>query len=155
MNFQSDFAFGPHYLVSGIDFKRDEIDGTEKSYTYEGAVGVPADEKYEYDSWLIPYALFVQDEWEVLDNFAVTSGGRFTFVSSELVGTDDPGMTLQEGDSTDWNLPFSLASIYHITDDFSVRGSYGSGYRHPTLLNFTLGLLLIGMGSAIAGNPGS
>ena len=153
MNFQSDFAFGPHYLVSGIDFKRDDIDGTEKSYTYEGSVGVPADEKYEYDSWLNTYALFVQDEWEVLDNFAVTSGGRFTFISSELVGTDDPGMTLQEGDSTDWNLSFSLASIYHITDDFSVRGSYGSGYRHPNLVELYIGAPAHGMGSAIAGNP--
>ncbi len=155
VNFQSDFAYGSHYIISGVDFKRDDIDGTEKSYTYEGAV-IPAskvDEKFEYDSWMNTYAFFVQDEWEVLDDFSVTAGGRYTFISSELVDTDDPGMTLQEGDSTDWNLSFSLASIYHISDDFSVRGSYGSGYRHPNLVELYIGAPAHGTGSAIAGNP--
>ena len=153
VNFQSDFAFGPHYIVSGLDFKRDDIDGTEKSYTYKGDV-VPSsnsDEKYVYDSWINTYALFLQDEWEILDNLSVTAGGRYTFVSSELVDTDDPTMVLKEGDSTDWNLSFSLASIYHITDDFSVRGSYGSGYRHPNLVELYIGSP--STMSSLAGNP--
>ncbi len=153
VNFQSDFAFGPHYIVSGLDFKRDDIDGTEKSYTYKGDV-VPSsksDEKYAYDSWINTYALFLQDEWEILDNLSVTAGGRYTFVSSELVDTDDPTMVLEEGDSTDWNLSFSLASIYHITDDLSVRGSYGSGYRHPNLVELYIGSP--STMSALAGNP--
>ena len=38
VNLQSDFLLGSHYLVAGLDFKRDDIDGTEKSYYRTGAV---------------------------------------------------------------------------------------------------------------------
>lgn len=66
------------------------------------------------DRW--NYALFMEDEWQLLDNFSLTGGLRFN---------------KDENYGSNWNP--RIYAVWNVNDNYTLKGGYSSGYATPLL----------------------
>jgi len=66
------------------------------------------------DRW--NYALYAEDEWQIVENFALTGGIRFN---------------KDENYGTNWNP--RIYAVWNIDDNYTLKGGYSSGYATPLL----------------------
>ncbi|WP_392561523.1 TonB-dependent receptor [Orbus sturtevantii] len=66
------------------------------------------------DRW--NYALYAEDEWQIVDNFALTGGIRFN---------------KDENYGTNWNP--RIYAVWDINENYTLKGGYSSGYATPLL----------------------
>lgn len=115
-----------HIITAGIEGKNSSA---EKIDTYTSGDIVSTEGKQDY------YALFVQDEWFVSDQFIVNIGGRLDYYKNHdgkmydevnAVYTDHPDKSFDA---------FSpkVGLVYHLTQDTSIRTSIGKAFRAPTV----------------------
>ncbi|MCP4986414.1 MAG: TonB-dependent receptor [Colwellia sp.] len=161
-NGQFDFILGDaHYVIAGLQYTKDEVDKntynqTQMTMHMPAKPGMPAmppmvrdnEEANIEQASLTTQALYVQDEWQVSNDWLVTLGARHYWVDSELI-TSTRG--LETGKSDDSELVGSLATNYSLGEDQSIRALVSQGYGYPTLLQTAMGATAAG--SYINPNP--
>lgn len=95
---QYSFPLSKHYLTAGGEFLEEAIDYNLAKKTVD------------------TYSLFLQDEWQLLDNLSLVPGIRLD-LHSEFGGEVSP----------------RLSALYRITEDMRIRGSIGRSFKSPTI----------------------
>ena len=112
-NHQSTYALGEHILTFGGQYKTEEF--RDAGQTLAAKTGLK-----KIDRWLA--AIFAEAEWSVLDDLAVTTGLRYN--DDELFGG---------------HLSPRIYGVYHLSDNWTVKGGVTTGYSQPTLTSATEG----------------
>ncbi len=145
LNLQTDWSFGDHYVIAGVDYLYDNLDAYSKTATRGWGRPTPpgmtvpmnSDTYYSYEGHQSTLALFVQDEWTFLQDWTLTAGLRQTWVQSALDDTNDA--RLDETTSSDNHLVGSLGLVYSGLKDWRFRALYSQGYRYPLLNQLYIG----------------
>ncbi|WP_198012303.1 TonB-dependent receptor [Desulfosarcina sp. BuS5] len=131
-----------HYLITGLDVVLDYLDADQRQFdttttSFPFPVTTVTDDLFNDEANMKTYALYAQDEWNIINDFVLTAGLRYTWVDSELEETNDPGLTEESSDDT--NLTGSLGLVYSGIDNLALRTLYSQGYRYPNLLQLFIG----------------
>lgn len=157
---QSDFNFGNHYLIAGIDYWQRAYRGEREKSQLVEALNPETNEVVSITNIIIgeqalpnaDYAsagIYVQDEIKVQDNFRITIGGRFDkiFIDNEIglnpvyqitngVRNDTPNGQVviwdeSSSENTSWSANVSL--LYNVIENFDLTFSASRSFRSPTL----------------------
>ncbi len=154
---QSDWIWGDHYTVAGVDFMYDHLKSDDLSITSatgsfatNPAFGItPGTLESEIDASRFSTALFIQDEWSFAEDWAFIAGARGTYSKTE--SKYDPGTGTPSAENESFNGTLSFALVNTQIQDTTLRAVISQGYREPTL-----GELYTASGMAgkyISGNP--
>ncbi|MDR2799891.1 MAG: TonB-dependent receptor [Desulfovibrio sp.] len=154
-NLQTDWTFGDHYVIAGIDYLYDDLDATDERHGRRSRVGyepnpspppppfVPVNELtithdlYKYDAYQQSMALFAQDEWSFHPDWTLTFGLRWTWLESSLTGNNNPDV--EEGKDRDSHLVGGLGLVYSGFENWRLRANFAQGYRYPLLNQMYIG----------------
>ncbi|OCL87710.1 Colicin I receptor precursor [Aliarcobacter thereius] len=128
-NTQGSFFIDNHTITAGGQYQYEKvIDNTNGLLS---ATGVD-----QVDRWLM--ALYLEDEWGISDDFALTIGVRYN--KDEYFGSE---------------ITPRIYGIYHLTDNLTLKGGVSTGYKQPTVTQISEGFgSVTGKGSGvIIGNP--
>lgn len=145
---QATAAVGPHFVVFGLDYYRDDLHDEALTRTATGsstAVQVP-------DSTQEGLGVHVQDEWRLSDRWQLVlgvRGDRFTFVSH-----DDPRYLGTPFDESTSAVSGSLAARYEVTPNVALNASAGRAFRAPNLQERAYYGFVSGNLAYIEQNPG-
>ncbi|MEI6892234.1 MAG: TonB-dependent receptor [Pontiella sp.] len=153
---QSDWMWGSHYTIVGLDLMHDHLESEDYSET--GATGMFMDPPFGLtpgstdaapEATRSSAAVFVQDEWSFLEGWTLVPGYRATLSYTENEA-DAATSTLATNDDN-FNGTASLALVNTFIDDVTLRAVLAQGYRLPTLgeLYTTSGMA----GQYVTGNP--
>lgn len=134
---QLDWRLGmDHHLITGIQYNRDRV---EQSRHREVRInlGVPTIEDIDDRSSMTTWAVFLQDEWQLAENWHLTAGVRGYFVDASLDATTRSD--LATGDLDDDHVIGSVALLYSGFDSTSLRATFSQGYLYPSLLQLAMG----------------
>lgn len=126
--------FENHYLITGFDYSGDDLDADSKQAKLTTNTAIPDTEtlaKYNYKAKMDSYALYIQDEWNFLEDFTLTAGFRETWIESELSDTDDPD--INEEKTSDSHPVFSAGLVWAGIENLALRGLFAQGYKFPNL----------------------
>lgn len=116
LNSQASVFLGRHTLTFGGQYKKEKlVDETNGMFT----ANIPGAVR-KVDRWLA--ALYAEMDWGVTENFSVTTGLRYN--DDELFGSH-------------WSP--RIYGVYHLTDDFTLKGGVSTGYKQPGLGQATRG----------------
>lgn len=96
---------GSHFLIGGLNYQKEDLKDNGNQYN-------PDINKISRYQW----ALFVEDEWSLTDNFALTGGVR---------------MTRDENYGSHWTP--RLYAVWHATEQFTFKGGISTGFKAPGL----------------------
>ena len=141
---QSEWTFGErHYVTFGLDYDKAVFDSKGYSFAATGALRSAVDDR---DGYQQSTAIFLQDEWELIDKLTLTLGLRQTWVKTNLTKySTNPNM---ENSVKDDNLVGSAGLVYTGIENYSFRALFSQGYRNPNLLQ-----LFMGSGTMMLPNP--
>ncbi|RMH12321.1 MAG: TonB-dependent receptor, partial [Gemmatimonadetes bacterium] len=120
----------------GVDFSRDDSEGTDLSTTVVSGFGPPMETVVDRPQ--IPNAtfrrlgVFVQSEIEFSDRFSVIAGGRFEDIRAETErteGLEDPPVS-----RSDRTVVGSLNALFDVNDQVALVASIGRAFRSPNLI---------------------
>jgi hemoglobin/transferrin/lactoferrin receptor protein len=134
---QLDWQLGTdHYLITGIQYNRDRV---EQSRHREVRInlGVPSMEDVDDRSSMTTWAFFIQDEWDLADNWDLTAGLRSYKVDGGLDATTRTD--LPTGDRDDDHVIGSVSLLYSGFDNTTLRATFSQGYLYPSLLQLAMG----------------
>lgn len=137
-----------HYVIAGLSISRDTLDATSDA-TGSG-IFAANNYSYFYDASINTYALYVQDQWTLPDDFELTLGARQTWVESELSDTDNSNTPTDK--VNDSHPVFSAGLTWSGAKDLTLRGLFSQGYRFPALSQLFIGTAHGGSGMTYA-NP--
>ncbi len=111
----SSYVIGDHIITFGGQYKKEMQ--TNEANGLIGATPIAVD---RVDRW--EWALFLEDEYSISDDFALTAGIRYNY--DELFGGY---MTPR------------LYVVYHLNENLTLKGGVSTGYKQPTLAEATEG----------------
>ncbi|SMG09039.1 TonB-dependent receptor domain-containing protein [Paracoccus sp. J56] len=120
---------GEHRLTFGGQFLRTDITDQNPGATAPGAT--PRDEKFRGDEW----SLYVEDEWRMRDDFALTLGLRYT--NNEFYGG---------------HIAPRIYGVWNATENLTVKGGISTGYKTPELRSIIPGYAYTSGGAGCASN---
>ncbi|WP_449045055.1 TonB-dependent receptor domain-containing protein [Paracoccus versutus] len=120
---------GEHRLTVGGQFMRTEITDQNPGAVAPGAE--PRDEKFQGDEW----SLYVEDEWRLRDDFALTLGLRYT--DNEFYGG---------------HVAPRIYGVWNATENLTVKGGISTGYKTPELRSIIPGYAYTSGGAGCASN---
>lgn len=122
LNTQSSLVAGNHVITFGGEYKKEKLTNGNNW----NPIGQASADRWEM-------ALFVEDEWGLTDDFALTTGLRY--IKDEVFGN---------------HITPRIYGVYHLTNTWTVKGGVSTGYKQPriaqTLENF-------GQGTGGGGSP--
>ncbi|WP_251977797.1 ligand-gated channel protein [Salinicola avicenniae] len=118
--------FAAHILTVGANYEKQELDDGSSN---DLDTGVDSVEVYQW-------ALFLEDEWFLTDDFSLTGGVRMD--DNENFGT---------------HYSPRLYGVWSMTPNWTLKGGVSSGYRSPALREITPGWGQVSRGGNIYGNP--
>jgi hemoglobin/transferrin/lactoferrin receptor protein len=128
-------------LTYGFEWYHDEVDSFFREFNADGSPrpfqprGPVADDA-SYDL----AGVYLQDAFEVCEDFEITLGGRFNYAHAEASKVDpDPANAPVLGPiSEDFSSAVgSLRGVYHATDQWNVFAGVSQGFRAPNLSDLT------------------
>ncbi|OJK07005.1 ligand-gated channel protein [Acinetobacter baumannii] len=125
-NTQSSYTLNNHVLTFGGQYQKEKF--TNES---NGLIGTVDFAVRDADRW--QGALFLEDEWNITNDFILTTGLRYN--DDELFG----------GEFTP-----RIYGVYHLIDGLTVKGGISTGYKQPNIAQVTEGF---GQGTGGAGSP--
>ncbi len=143
---QTDWTFGDsHYVVAGLSYDHVRLESALSAFTAAGLKTV-SDIR---DGYQRTTALFLQDEWEVIEDLTLTLGLRQTWVETALEKyTNAPSFV---DSSSDNHLNGSVGIVYSGIENFDFRALWSQGYREPKLIEMFMGS--IAHGGIMLANP--
>lgn len=131
-NTQSSVFLGNHILTFGAQYKYEELTDTTNGML---VANIPGAVK-SVDRWIA--ALFVEDEWSITEDFALTFGARYNddeFFNEEITPR--------------------IYGVYQLTHNLTLKAGVSTGYKQPKVSDISEGFgQRTGKGSAIIiGNP--
>ena len=124
----ADLALGQsHLLTLGADVQRSEA---ESAGAYSGVYALTTKNE-DRGGRTESLAVFVQDEWRVLDDLTLTAGLRWTRTENSL--TKDAAYPSRTGSGSEGNLVGSAGLVWRPVENLSLRALYSQGFRAPTL----------------------
>ena len=116
---------GMHMLTVGASFDEESLDdGTTNQISDRTTV--------EHSQW----ALFVEDEWMLTDDVALTGGVR-----------------MDDDENYGSHLSPRLYSVWNMTPDWTLKGGVSTGFRSPNLREITPDWGQVSRGGDVYGNP--
>ena len=124
---QSHWLLGTsHSAILGFDYDNTAYKKKTETTKTDGAFST-AHKKGEQAA----YALFLQDEWAIVQGLALTIGARQSWFKTKMQKDTDKHDAL--GDFTHDKLIFSGGLVYSGFDNLALRASYSQGFRVPNL----------------------
>lgn len=131
LQLESDTSVGR--LIYGIDYYQDREDSYKHQYDADGnylssAAQGPVGDDARYDT----FGAYLQDVWDINDQWNVTVGARYSYVSADIgiVDTEDGIISIHEN----WDTTvFSARTLYHANDCWGIFGGISQGFRAPNL----------------------
>ncbi|MDR1555210.1 MAG: TonB-dependent receptor, partial [Campylobacteraceae bacterium] len=117
LNTQGTYFFETNSLSIGAQFRKETLADRATNVMYANintTTNTTVYNPYEESKW--QYSLFAEDEWNILEDLALTSGIRFN--KDEKFGN---------------NISPRLYLVYSATDDFTLKGGVSTGYKVPSL----------------------
>lgn len=133
VNTQASYFLDSHTLTGGATYKNEKLeDGATNGVNLPGIVAstdIIEMERYQYSA-------FLEDEWRLLDDLAITLSGRYD--NNEFFGGQ-----------------FSpkVYAVYQLSDTFTLRGGVTSGFKSPSLRQAAPDFGATSMGGVTIGNP--
>lgn len=118
--------FNNHTATIGASFEKEELEDLNSNRISDRT-------QIENKQW----AMFVEDEWYLLDNFALTGGVRFD--DNENFGS---------------HLSPRLYGVLELSPAWVIKGGVSTGYRSPSLREITPDWGQTSRGGNVYGNPG-
>ncbi|WIX32116.1 ligand-gated channel protein [Salinicola sp. JS01] len=118
--------FSAHILSVGANYEKQAL---EDASSNDLATGIDSVDVYQW-------ALFIEDEWFLTDDFSLTGGVRLD--DNENYGT---------------HYSPRLYGVWSMTPDWTLKGGVSSGYRSPGLREITPGWGQVSRGGNVYGNP--
>lgn len=135
-NVQADIVLGAsHLLICGVELRRDLLEAVSHKRT-ENFFGTVV-KRSRIEAHLDTAAAYAQDEWSIGERLVLTLGARVSLARSAVDSSDDPQVPIADGG--DVHAVGSLAAVYRLSDDASLRGSVAQGYAYPTLDKLYIG----------------
>ncbi len=128
-----------HHVILGYDVNLDDLDATTEINQTTTMFGSSTSTftKYDYDATMDTHAVYLQDEWTLPADFALTLGVRQTWVRSELEDTNNPSL---DTDTRSASHPvFSAGLTWAGIQDTTLRALFSQGYRFPNLQQLYIG----------------
>jgi outer membrane receptor for ferrienterochelin and colicins len=116
LNTQGTYFFETNILSVGAQYKKETLDDRATNIMHADNNGTATTGYNSYDVTKTQYAIFAEDEWNVLDNLALTGGFRVN--NYEDYGT---------------HFTPRVYAVYSITDEWIVKGGLSGGYKVPSL----------------------
>lgn len=120
---QTEWTLGSHYITVGGEYNPDEVTQTQSTRVVK--------------SDLLNASVFIQDEWNILDDTILTLGMRNTWYNTDV--TKDTRNLITDRKTSDTKLLGSVGLVYTGFEDISLRGQFSQGYKIPPLYNSTIG----------------
>jgi len=131
-NAQSIADAGKHHLTFGLDFYNDNVEDTALSETCFGPFCLPPSTEVAVPkSEQTGLGAYVQDQWELSDQFSLALGLRgdtFDFVSE-----DDPNYPGEPFDVTDSAVSGNVGLTWSVTENVNLVALVARGFRTPNL----------------------
>ncbi|WP_231702221.1 TonB-dependent receptor domain-containing protein [Halopseudomonas litoralis] len=131
VNTQASWFLGAHTLTGGLTHKYENLEA--------GNNGMPAnvvdpDEVIKMNRY--QNSIFLEDNWSLTDNLILTLSGRLD-------------------DNQQYGSEFSpkVYAVWHMNDNFTLKGGVTSGYRAPDLRQSTTDFGMTSRGGVAIGNP--
>lgn len=131
-------VMGELLLTYGVDGFRDDATGTDNDTTTLTGFGppppmvIPDDTPSIPDAHFLSVGYFVQAEVDLDERLSVVAGGRYQDVTAESFATE--GLDVDPAKKNHSALVGALNLMYDLTDEFSLVGSVGRGFRSPNLV---------------------
>ncbi|UQZ88038.1 hypothetical protein C4J81_01915 [Deltaproteobacteria bacterium Smac51] len=163
---QTEWEFGSHSVIAGLDYNKDNLKADDKRVNgsvttstpdltpntgfppfppfFEGpnhfrpVVTPSASAYYQYEVEQSTIGLFIQDEWDITNDWTAILGLRETWIDSSLKRNNNPALPNNK-DISDSNLVGNVGVIYSGFEDMAIRAHWSQGYRFPSLNQMYLG----------------
>lgn len=123
--------FSEQTTLFGLEYMDDELDsdkfGSTTRVTPMGPVIIPSLSSQKADQQT--FSAFVQQDWQLAEDWTAYLGGRYYRVESELAGSTERAAV----DSSDGRLLGSLGLVYSPAPHWALRANLAQGYSYPTL----------------------
>ncbi len=121
---QSDWQlFDSHYVTVGMEVLYDKLLNHSIAST-----GAP---EYSFDATQRTMAVFIQDEWSLMDDLKLTGGLRQSWIRTSLQRFEqDP---TKEDSVSDSSLVGNVGLVYSGFENLALRAQYSQGFRTPDL----------------------
>lgn len=129
--------FEDHLTIAGIQFVKDSVDRNDKRDGSVTPPGLLIKNDFDKEASITTISAFLQDEWNISNDFSLTGGVRYFHIDSELSKTTQPGYS--PFSSTDDAVIGSIGVNYTGIENIALRGNIAQGYVYPTLLQNMLG----------------
>jgi len=123
--------YGEHRLTFGAQYIRTEV--TDQNPGEQAQL--PDDERYDEKFGLDQWAVFVEDEWRLREDFALTLGVRYN--DHEIYGS---------------HITPRIYGVWNATDALTVKGGISTGFRAPDIRTITPGYAYTTGGGGCASN---
>lgn len=126
LNTQGTTFMGDHVVTFGGQYKKEKLVNETNGLLVSGVTGA----EREMTRWLA--AIYAEVEWNLTQDFAVTTGLRYN--DDEYFGS---------------HFSPRIYGVYHLNDNFTLKGGVSTGYKQPSLPQATEGF---GQGTGGAGS---
>jgi iron complex outermembrane receptor protein len=122
-----------HFLTCGLYFKTDSFEQDSYNLSYY------RDEDSKLDKIDITrgkdlfYALYVQDEWRVLEQLTLYGGLRFDFWKAYDGKSGSVGSVEEYDEPQDYAISPKIGAVWNPLEDTYLRGSVAKGFRAPNI----------------------
>ncbi|MFD1218059.1 ligand-gated channel protein [Microbulbifer celer] len=116
---------GAHTVSIGVDYQAEELDDQTSNQVSDRTT-------IEGERW----AVFLEDEWSLLDGFALTAGAR-----------------LDDDENYGSKISPRLYGVWKLDGHWTLKGGVSTGYRAPSLREITPDWGQVSRGGNIYGNP--
>ncbi len=131
-----------HHVIVGYDLNIDDLDAVTDieqtvTRTRPRLTTTRTTSSFDYDADAASHAIYLQDEWTLPADFALTLGARQTWVRTELSETNNP--TLNTESRSDSHPVFSAGLTWQGLEHTTLRTLFSQGYRFPNLQQLYIG----------------
>jgi outer membrane receptor for ferrienterochelin and colicins len=133
VNTQGTYFFDSHSLTAGLTHKYEELkDGSSNGLK----APIVADPNAVVEMNRYQNSLFIEDNWQMSDDFSLTLSGRY-----------------DDNQAFGGHFSPKIYGVYHLNDNFTLKGGVTSGFKAPDLRNAASDYGLSSMGGTVIGNP--
>lgn len=122
-----------HLFTLGTSYRTDEADTNEYNIPFYRSYSGKGSSKYYMGGKSRSWAIFAQDEWQVIDPVRVYVGLRYDWWETYDGASGVPGAERDYESNTESEFSPRVAIVWKLFDYTTLRGSVGHAFRPPTV----------------------